>query len=141
MPARTLRRRRRLRVLIADDHLVLLEGLRALLRARGLRVVGAAADGTEAVRIAARTQPDVAVLDVVMPGLDGVAAAREIARVSPRTGIVLLTGFMEERTVAAARGPRTFIWRATPTRCASAAVWTGCSRTVPRRRPTSRRPS
>lgn len=114
---RARRGRRAVRVLIADDHLVLLDGLRALLRARGFRVVGAAADGREAVRLAAGTHPDVAVLDVIMPGLDGVSAAREIARVSPGTAIVLLTGFVEERGVAAAvaAGIRGFVVKAQAT--------------------------
>src|SRR6266581_3789155 len=91
--------RRRVRVLVADDHLVFLEGIQALLTARGLEVVAQAVNGADAVRLAHERRPDVAVLDVVMPVLGGVDAAREIAAAAPGMGLILLSGLTEERMV------------------------------------------
>ena len=71
-------------VLLADDHLSFCQSLRAFLEREGFRVVGEAADGREAVRLARALRPDVAVLDVSMPLLNGVDAAREIGRASCR---------------------------------------------------------
>ncbi len=79
------------RVMLADDHNLLRQGVRALLERDGLTVVGEAADGREAVRIAEQTQPDFAVLDVMMPMLNGLDVVREIRRVSPQTKSLLLT--------------------------------------------------
>jgi DNA-binding NarL/FixJ family response regulator len=78
-------------VLIADDHLVVRDGLRALLERDGLEVVGQVSDGQEAVRLARDLGPDIAVLDFAMPLLNGLNAAREIAQASPRTRTILLT--------------------------------------------------
>jgi DNA-binding NarL/FixJ family response regulator len=79
------------RVMLADDHNLLRQGVRALLERDGLTVVGEAADGREAVRIAEQTQPDFAVVDVMMPMLNGLDVVREIRRVSPQTKSLLLT--------------------------------------------------
>jgi DNA-binding NarL/FixJ family response regulator len=79
-------------VLIADDHPAVVWGVRALLELRGLNVVAAAKDGREAVRLAQQLRPDVVVLDIVMPVLDGLSAAREIARSVPGIGLIVLTG-------------------------------------------------
>ncbi len=95
-------RRRRIRVLIADDHPVLLRGLCELLDSHGFAVVGQAEDGRAAVRLARDRRPDVAVVDVAMPVLNGVDAAREILRQTPRTRVVLLTGVAEDSVVPAA---------------------------------------
>ncbi len=84
------------RILLADDHQVVREGLHQLLTKEGYQVVGQAADGREAVRLAEQCCPDVAVLDLSMPLLNGLDAAREIRRCSPRTGIVLLTMHTED---------------------------------------------
>src|SRR5712691_4077122 len=92
-------RRGQARVLIADDHPAVLTGVRALLESRGWDVVAEARDGQEAVRLARRLRPDVAVLDVVMPLLDGVSAAREMARSMPGIGLIVLTGMPGEPTV------------------------------------------
>jgi two-component system response regulator NreC len=92
-------RRGQARVLIADDHPAVLTGVRALLESRGWDVVAEAKDGQEAVRLARRLRPDVAVLDVVMPLLDGVSAAREMARSVPGIGLIVLTGMPGEPTV------------------------------------------
>ncbi|HJT21046.1 MAG TPA: response regulator transcription factor [Nitrospira sp.] len=79
------------RVLLADDHILLRQGVRALIEGYGLNVVGEAGDGREAIRLAEETQPDFAVLDVMMPLLNGLDVVREIKRVSPRTKSLLLT--------------------------------------------------
>jgi len=80
-----------IQVLLADDHLIVRQGLKALLEREGFKVVGEAADGHEAVRLAQALRPDVAVLDLAMPLLNGLEAAREILRISPRTRTILLT--------------------------------------------------
>jgi DNA-binding NarL/FixJ family response regulator len=81
-----------LRILVADDHAVVRRGLRQLFEEHpGWRVCAEAADGREAVRLAEKLQPDVAVLDVTMPALDGVAACRAIRERSPRTCVLVLT--------------------------------------------------
>jgi DNA-binding NarL/FixJ family response regulator len=80
------------RLLIADDHEIFRAGLRALLEVQpGWRVVAEAADGRDAVKKAAETRPDVALLDIAMPFLNGLEAAQEIAQSCPRTKIVMLT--------------------------------------------------
>ncbi len=88
-----------LRILIADDHAIVRQGLRALLERAGLQVVGEAGDGQEAIRLAEKLQPDAAVLDVAMPTLNGIDAARAIAKVSPQTRTILLTMSTENRNV------------------------------------------
>jgi response regulator NasT len=75
-------RRRRIRVVIADDEVLVLEGMRALLQRRGFAVVGLARDGDEAVRVAHVTRPDVVILDVVMPKRNGLDAARMLLTAS-----------------------------------------------------------
>jgi DNA-binding NarL/FixJ family response regulator len=91
------------RVLVADDHPVYRDGLAALLRTvPGIEVVGTAADGEEAVGAAERLQPDVVVMDVQMPRLDGVAATRRVTGTSPSTGVVVLTMSEDDDTVFAA---------------------------------------
>ena len=82
-----------IRVLIADDHPVVLQGLRALLGKSPdlVQVVGEARDGTEAVRKAAELQPDVAVLDIQMPQVNGIQALREIQSRSPATRALILS--------------------------------------------------
>jgi len=86
-----------LRVLLADDHRAVREGLRALLEREGLEVVGEVPDGRAAVALALKAQPDVVVLDVAMPLLNGVDAAREITEASPKTAAVLLTALDDAR--------------------------------------------
>jgi two-component system, NarL family, response regulator NreC len=89
------------RVFLADDHVVVREGLRALLERSGFEVVGEASNGQEAVQMVERLRPEVAVLDVSMPLLNGIDAAREIIHKSSRTKVLLLTMFAEERYVLA----------------------------------------
>jgi DNA-binding NarL/FixJ family response regulator len=89
-------------ILIADDHVVVREGLRALLEAYGYQVVGEAADGREALALARRLRPDVAVLDVGMPSLNGVDTARNMRREAPDTRVVVLTVHAEDNVVVGA---------------------------------------
>ncbi|RME75564.1 MAG: DNA-binding response regulator [Chloroflexi bacterium] len=81
-----------IRVLLAEDHTVVREGLHILLSAQpDLEVVGEAANGQQAVELARQTRPDVAVLDIAMPDMDGLQAAARIRADSPRTQILILT--------------------------------------------------
>ena len=90
------------RILLADDHRFVREGLHAVLDRGGLEVVGEAEDGWSAVRLAQQLQPDVVVMDVSMPRLNGLDAAREILAASPDARIVLLTVHVDEPYVLAA---------------------------------------
>jgi DNA-binding NarL/FixJ family response regulator len=92
----------RIRILLADDHLMVRQGIRAVLEREGFEVVAEAMDGREAVKLAEKLKPDVAVLDIAMPLLNGIDAAREIRRVSPRTKTTLLTVHEENQYVVEA---------------------------------------
>jgi DNA-binding NarL/FixJ family response regulator len=82
--------------LIVDDHEVVREGLRlSLSRSENIRVVGEAADGQAAVTLAKRRKPNVVILDVRMPGMDGLAAAKEITSEIPETAVLMFTAFAE----------------------------------------------
>jgi len=91
-----------IRVLLADDHQIVLQGLKSMLVRHDIEVVGEAADGQEAVRLAAGLAPEVVVMDLGMPLLNGLDAAREILRAAPRTGVVLLTMHAEDHQVLGA---------------------------------------
>ncbi|WP_210480544.1 response regulator transcription factor [Naasia sp. SYSU D00948] len=99
-----------LRVVLVDDHPIYRQGLAALLGSLGgVTVVGTAADGAEAVEVARAEQPDVIVMDVQMPGMDGIEATRRITAESPHIGVVVLTMSEDDETVfqamrAGARG-------------------------------------
>jgi len=87
-------------VLIVDDHSVVRQGLRTFLGSEtGIEVVGEAADGAEAVEKARELVPDVVLMDIVMPGLNGIAATRQIAEISPTTRVLILTSFGEDDKV------------------------------------------
>jgi two-component system, NarL family, response regulator LiaR len=89
-----------IRVMIVDDHEIVRSGLAAFLRAgRGLELVGEAAGGEEAVRLCERVQPDVVLMDMVMPGMDGATATRAIRDRCPDTRVIALTSFPEEDLV------------------------------------------
>jgi NarL family two-component system response regulator LiaR len=84
-------------VLVVDDHAVVREGLRTFLQLQdGLEVVGEAGDGEEAVRQAERLHPDVILMDLVMPRLDGVGAMRELRRRLPASRVIVLTSFADD---------------------------------------------
>jgi NarL family two-component system response regulator LiaR len=89
-----------IRILIADDHAVVREGLRALIDAEpGMTLVGEAADGVEAVRGACAVEPDVILLDLVMPHKNGIEAIGEIREKNPKVRILVLTSFAEDEKV------------------------------------------
>ena len=86
-----------IRVLIADDHLVIREGLRLILETSGAFVcIGEAADGAEAVRLAVDLQPDVVLMDLRMPGVDGLAAIEQLRVRAPQVAVVILTTYNED---------------------------------------------
>jgi DNA-binding NarL/FixJ family response regulator len=91
-----------LRILLADDHCIVRQGLRALLEGAGFEVIGEAADGQEAVRLVETLKPDVVVLDLIMPTLNGLDAGRQILQRHPGMPVLLLTMHTEEHHVAAA---------------------------------------
>src|SRR5947209_11398552 len=92
-----------LTLMLADDHQIVRQGLRAILQNEpDFHLVGEAADGPEALRLAQRLRPDVLVLDVMMPGLSGLEVARQLTRLAPRTRVVMLTMHAEQAYVAEA---------------------------------------
>ena len=92
-----------IRVVVADDHPIVRAGLTALLGSiPDFEVTGVAANGREAVREVLLTKPDVALLDLNMPELDGIAATRELARVAPRVAVLVLTMHEDDDAVFAA---------------------------------------
>jgi two-component system, NarL family, response regulator NreC len=101
-------------LLVADGHAMFRDGLQALLERGGHQVVGAACDGRDAVRLARESAPDIALLDLDMPVLNGVEAARQIARRSPATAIIMLTGVEDDaRVIDALRaGARGYVLKA-----------------------------
>jgi DNA-binding NarL/FixJ family response regulator len=94
-----------IRVLIVDDHAVVRRGLEQLIASTAdLEVVGAAADGEEAVRLAQEYTPDVILMDLSMPVLDGIAATRRIVAAQPGVHVVVLTSFDDQRRILDALG-------------------------------------
>jgi len=87
----------KIRVLIVDDHAVVRQGIRTFLEtALDLEVIGAAEGGAQAVRLAEEFKPDVALVDMVMPGLDGVETTRAIRSASPQTQVIIFTSYHED---------------------------------------------
>ncbi len=91
-----------IRVLLADDHRMLREGLRRSLEERGFEIAAEAADGDEAVTLAAQHTPDVVLMDVSMPVLDGVEATRRVREATPEVRVVMLTMHVDPDVVARA---------------------------------------
>lgn len=89
-------------VLLADDHVLVREALKSLLERGGFQVVGEAGDGNTAVKLVESLRPDIAVVDISMPTANGLVAAREIGRLSPKTKTLLLTQHDEDQYVAEA---------------------------------------
>lgn len=99
-----------IRVLITDDHLIVREGLRLILEtAEGIELVGEAADGVECLQLAAALQPDVILIDLRMPRMDGITAIEQLRRAHPAIATVILTTYNEDELMirglqAGARG-------------------------------------
>src|SRR5262249_35931346 len=92
------------RILLADDHVIVRQGLRALLERERFEVIAEAADGREATRLARELLPDIAVLDLAMPLLNGIGTARAIRRVCPSVTTIALTVHDEDAYVLSALG-------------------------------------
>src|SRR3981189_94937 len=90
------------RIILADDHALVRQGIKSLLEREGLQVVAEASDGREAIRHCEALSPDIAVMDISMPSLNGMEAARDRARVCPKVKPVLLTQHDEPQYVSAA---------------------------------------
>ena len=90
------------RLLLVDDHKLLRQGLRRAVEEAGFDVVGEAGDGEEAVRLAVELQPDLVLMDVTMPVLDGIEATRRLRQSTPEARVVMLTMHGEEETVSRA---------------------------------------
>jgi len=89
-----------IRVLIADDHAVVRSGLEQLIATAGdMELVGTAGDGADAVAVAARTAPDIVLMDLAMPGVDGVEATRRIVAARPTSQVVVLTSFSDRQRI------------------------------------------
>lgn len=89
-----------IRVLVADDHGTVRKGLESLLSStRDMEWVGSAEDGRRAVSLAAERAPDVVVMDLSMPVLDGIGATRRIRAMSPRTKVLVLTGLVDRQRI------------------------------------------
>lgn len=94
--------RPRIRIVLADDHAIVRQGTAELLSHEGdFEVVGAAADGEEAIGLVRTLRPDVAILDIAMPRLNGIAATRTIKQEFPQTRVLILTAFDDEEYVLA----------------------------------------
>lgn len=90
----------RISILIVDDHGVVRQGVRAFLEAQpGLAIAGEADSGEQAIQLAQELIPDVVLMDLALPGIDGVEATRQIKRVSPRSQVIVLTSYYEDEHV------------------------------------------
>jgi DNA-binding NarL/FixJ family response regulator len=113
------------RVLLADETPVVRQRVKGLLEREGFEIVGEAADGQEAVKLAQALDPDVAILDLSMPQLSGMAAAREIKQLCPKTQLILLTEHPESHQVALAlrAGIRGYVTKTESAKDLVRAIW------------------
>lgn len=88
-----------IQIVVVDDHQLFRTGLAELLEQEGLKIVGTAGDGETALKIIAKTVPDVVLMDLDMPGLSGLETTREISKIAPRTRVLMLTVSAEEQSV------------------------------------------
>jgi two-component system, NarL family, response regulator NreC len=100
-----------LRVLLADDHSIVRRGLRGLLEAAGLTVIGEAGDGLEAVRLCEELRPDLLILDISMPALSGIEVAARAQKLEPSPGVIILSVHGDESYImrALAAGARAYL--------------------------------
>src|SRR5512146_1887363 len=92
-----------IKVMIVDDHAVVRSGLSKFLKVhKDLQLVGEASDGQEAIQLVPLRKPDVVLMDLMMPGVDGVAATREIHKKNPAVRIIALTSFSDQNMVQGA---------------------------------------
>jgi DNA-binding NarL/FixJ family response regulator len=106
------------RVVLADDHPLFRDGVASLLRARGFEIVGEAGNGREALELIRRTQPDLVLMDIHMPELDGLAATRVLASELPKVRVVILTVSDDDEDVfeAIKSGAQGYLLKSTDTR-------------------------
>jgi len=91
-----------IRVLLAEDHVITRQGIRRLLEdEEGLTVIGEAGDGEEAVQMVTEMKPDVVIMDIAMPKLNGIEATRQIKLIHPRTGVLILSAYDDDEYVFA----------------------------------------
>ena len=84
----------KIRIVLADDHVILRQGTRQLLEHEpDMEVVGEASDGAEAVQLVSKLKPDIVIIDVAMPGMNGIEATKKIKEILPGTKILVLTGY------------------------------------------------
>ena len=91
-----------LRIVVIDDHQLIREGLKSLLETQGFQVVGEAEDGRNAVKLAKKLDPDAVIIDISMPGLNGIEATRQIHQEAPRVKVIVLSMRSDRRAVLAA---------------------------------------
>jgi len=114
-----------IRILIADDHGIVRTGLKLLLeRISDMEVVGEAADGREAVRLAAQLQPSLVIMDIAMPLLNGLHAAAQVIRDNPRIGVIFLSMHTDESYIIKAldSGARGYLLKDTADECIEPAI-------------------
>jgi two-component system response regulator NreC len=87
------------RIVLADDHVLVRQGLKSLLERENFQVMGEASDGQEAVKLIETHHPDIAIMDISMPTLNGIDAARGLSRIAPKTKVILLTQHEEEQYI------------------------------------------
>ncbi len=88
-----------IRIVLADDHTMIRQGLKAILEAEGFQVPGEASNGIQAVELTQKLRPDIVVLDISMPLLNGIDASRQILEARPQTKVILLTAHTQEQYV------------------------------------------